>query len=238
MAVSCGEKVIKEEVSVSDTVEAVSEEVKKVVGLEEEKVVSPEVQPETQVGESEVKKEVEDKSEWESLVRDSVVKYTNAAGEGDWDAMLDMTYEMRFEYNTREEILEVLKGIEASGIRVRTVGNEIGHISQPLVSSGKKYVRIETVSEQSMELLRPQLKTNGYVEATTIQLKRSYGEDAVRYDEEKSSFYFTSKQTIMGVSSQEGSWKFIPLDGLVAEKGMVPISVLAKWTADKHSKTN
>jgi len=167
-------------------------------------------------------------------LRDALVRYTDAAGSGQWEAMLDMTYAARFEHTPKQELLNYLKGTEANGIRLRTASTRINEISTPTVSGKEQFIRAETEADQTMELIRPQLRTPEYLDRTQAQLVAACGPDSVRFEEATNTFHFTSTQTLVGIAP-EGSndWGFLPLDSFTAEKGLVPMDILAKWVAEK-----
>ena len=157
---------------------------------------------------------------------DNYLLYSNS---GEWDKLLDMTYPKVFELSSRDQMIESMKQMEASGLKINTKKAEVKSVSEPIVVDEVYYAHLEYEGEIEFILSEEMKAQSGIIFS---QLKDSYNEGEVIFAEDKGAFHIEAIKSMFAISEDnKKTWTFFEYNKNQKEylKELFPEDVLNKF---------
>lgn len=134
---------------------------------------------------------------------DAYVQYTNSS---DWNSLLDMTYPKVFELSSREQMLASMQQMEASGMKITTTKAELKNVSELMELEGSEYMHLSYKGEIQIAIGGILADKSGIIFS---QLKDSYGEGKVKFDEVNNRFDIDAEKSMVAISNDsKKTWKY------------------------------
>jgi hypothetical protein len=146
---------------------------------------------------------------------DAYLQYTNSS---DWNSLLDMTYPKVFELSSREQMLAAMQQMEASGMKITTTRAELKNVSELMELEGAAYMHLSYEGDVQIAIGGILADKSGIIFS---QLKDSYGEGKVKFDEVNNRFDIDAEKSMVAVSTDsKKTWKYFEYNE--SQKAILP----------------
>ena len=138
------------------------------------------------------------------------IEYSNKQ---DWDKAFDLLYPKLFTKVAKQDLMDVMTGMEADGLSLQMANTHITSTSVPVKEGDETFVRVQYVSDLTVNI-----KTGGLydypksIQAIEEQFKATYGATNVKWDAGAKQFHIVANKAMIAIEGQDGAWKLVEVN--------------------------
>jgi hypothetical protein len=146
-------------------------------------------------------------------IQSTLDAFIDLSNKKEWDQAFDLIYPKLFNRVPKQELINVMLGMETDGLTLNMSNTRITSTSVPIEEGTETFVRVEYESDMKVDI-----KPNGMydypksVMAIEQQFKSTYGEENVQWNDKSKSFDIKAKKAMMAVRTGSGSWKLAEIN--------------------------
>ncbi len=141
---------------------------------------------------------------------EAFISYSN---QKEWDKAFDLMYPKLFTKVPKQDLVDLMVGLESEGIVLQLSNLRITSTSVPVVEGGETFVRVEYTADMVVGVkpggmyddLKPIL-------GMTQQFKDTYGAQNVKWSEERKEFQILAHKAMMAIDSDDTGWTLVEIN--------------------------
>jgi hypothetical protein len=141
---------------------------------------------------------------------DAFIEYSN---QQDWDKAFDLLYPKLFTKVPKQDLVDVMMGMEADGMTLHMGSPRITSTSVPVVEGDETFVRVEYDANMDVNI-----KPGGMYDyqkaviSITEQFEATYGASNVKWNADNKRFEIAAHKSMIAVQTGTGSWKLVEIN--------------------------
>lgn len=141
---------------------------------------------------------------------DAFIEYSN---QQDWDKAFDLLYPKLFTKVAKQDLIDVMMGMEADGMTLHMTRPRITSTSVPVTEGNETFVRVEYDANMDVNI-----KTGGMYDyqkaimSITEQFQATYGASNVKWNADYKRFEIAAHKAMMAVQTGTGAWKLVEIN--------------------------
>jgi len=131
----------------------------------------------------------------------------------DWDKAFDLIYPKLFTRVPKQDLIDLMMGMESDGISLRMTNARITSTSVPVTEGEETFVRVEYVSDMNVDITPGGMYDYPKsVQAITEQFQATYGASNVKWVEGSKRFEILASKAVIAVNTGDGGWKLVEIN--------------------------
>ena len=148
--------------------------------------------------------------DYKQVIGAKIDKFISLSNDKKWNEAFDMMYPKLFESVTKEELINMMAEMDASGVEINIPSHEIKSYSVVAIHENEKFVFVEYQANQTLKLseeLTANEETRG---ALMFNLRSSFGTNSVVFDEETKAFNIDANKSLFAIADKNtDNWYLI-----------------------------
>jgi hypothetical protein len=141
---------------------------------------------------------------------DAFVDYSNKK---QWDQAFDLLYPKLFTKVDKQDLVDLMLGMEADGMSIKMSNTRLTSTSAPLKEGTETFVRIAYVGDLNVQIVNGGLyDSQKAVQAIEEQFVATYGKGNVKWDSSKNQFLIVAHKSMIAVDSGNQDWKLVEVN--------------------------
>jgi hypothetical protein len=146
-------------------------------------------------------------------IQSTLDAFIDHSNKKEWDKAFDLLYPKLFNRVPKQELVDLMLGMEADGLSLNMKNTRITSTSVPVEEGNETFVRVEYTSEMDVDIT-----ANGIydypkaVQAIDEQFKSTYGTSNVKWKAEERSFDVMAHKAMMAIKTGNESWKLVEIN--------------------------
>ena len=141
---------------------------------------------------------------------DAFIEHSNKK---EWDKAFDLLYPKLFTKVAKQDLIDLMAGMEADGMSLNMHNTRITSTSVPVEEGNETFVRVEYVADMEVDIM-----TEGkydYPKAITAideEFKSTYGASNVKWVSDNKQFKIIARKAMMAIEIEKGNWKLVEIN--------------------------
>lgn len=141
---------------------------------------------------------------------DSYIQYTN---EKNWDKAFDLLYPKLFTKVPKQDLVDLMVGMEADGLSLSMSNTRITSTSVPMEEGNETFVKVKYQADMDVNI-----KPGGMydypkaVTSITEQFQATYGADNVKWNADNKRFEIIAHKAMIAIRTGAGDWKLVEIN--------------------------
>lgn len=138
------------------------------------------------------------------------IDYSN---QQDWDKAFDLLYPKLFTKVPKQDLVDVMLGMEADGMSLKMTNLRIVSTSVPMIEGNETFVKVKYVADMDVNI-----KPGGMydypksITSITQQFQSTYGADNVKWNAQFMRFEIIANKSMMAIQTGTGAWKLVEIN--------------------------
>ena len=138
------------------------------------------------------------------------IEYSN---QQDWDKAFDLLYPKLFTKVPKQDLVDVMMGMEADGMSLQMTNLRITSTSVPMTEGNETFVKVKYQADMDVNI-----KSGGMydypkaVTSITEQFQATYGADNVKWNADNKRFEIIAHKSMMAIQTGTGAWKLVEIN--------------------------
>lgn len=141
---------------------------------------------------------------------DAFIEHSNKK---EWDKAFDYLYPKMFNRVPKQELVDLMVGMEADGMSLQLDNTRITSTSVPVEEGNETFVRVEYLSDMTVDITPGGIydfpKSTMAIEQ---QFQATYGENNVKWDADRKEFRINARKAMMAIQGVDKSWKLVEIN--------------------------
>lgn len=141
---------------------------------------------------------------------DEFIQYSNKQ---DWDKAFDLLYPKLFTKVSKQELVDLMVGMEADGLMLTMSNTRITSTSVPVVEGNETFVKVNYTADLLVNIM-PKGLYDSYKSMMAIeeQFKATYGVENVQLDENRKEYHIKASKSVMAIKTGQEDWKLVEIN--------------------------
>lgn len=141
---------------------------------------------------------------------DAFIEYSNKQ---DWDKAFDLLYPKLFTKVSKQELVDLMAGMEADGLMLTMSNTRITSTSVPVVEGNETFVKVNYTADLLVNIM-PKGLYDSYKSMMAIdeQFKATYGVENVQLDQNRKEYHIKASKSMMAVKTGTEDWKLVEIN--------------------------
>jgi hypothetical protein len=141
---------------------------------------------------------------------DAFIEHSNKK---EWDKAFDLLYPKLFTKVAKQDLVDLMAGMEADGMSLNMQNTRITSTSVPVEEGNETFVRVEYVADLEVDIM-----TEGMydypkaIAAIDEEFKNTYGGSNVKWVADNKQFKIIARKAMMAIETENGSWKLVEIN--------------------------
>lgn len=136
---------------------------------------------------------------------DAYIQYSNNK---EWDKAFDLLYPKLFTKVAKQDLVDVMLGMEADGMELQLKNTRITSTSVPVEEGNETFVRVEYVSDMEVSIVTDgKYDAPKSIQAIDEQFKHIYGNENVKWDATNKQYKIIAHKAMIAVKTGSDGWK-------------------------------
>ncbi len=141
---------------------------------------------------------------------DQFIRYSN---EKNWDKAFDLMYPKLFTKVSKQELLDIMQGMEADGMEIQVNNARITAMSEPVKEGAETFTRLTYASDIVVQIRKDGIyDAPKPIQAIEQQFKAVYGAENVQWKAEEKKYYIRAAKSMMAIDIGHGDWRLIEIN--------------------------
>lgn len=141
---------------------------------------------------------------------DAFIQYSNNQ---EWDKAFDLLYPKLFTKVSKQDLVDLMIGMEADGLRLTMSKTRITSTSVPVVEGNETFVKVNYTADLLVNILPNGLyDSNKSMLAIDEQFKDTYGVENVKLDQNRKEYHIKASKSMMAIQSGSDDWKLVEIN--------------------------
>jgi hypothetical protein len=141
---------------------------------------------------------------------DAFIEHSNKK---EWDKAFDMLYPKLFTKVPKQELVDLMAGMEADGMSINMQNTRITSTSVPVEEGNETFVRVEYVADLQVDI-KPQgiYDYPKSISAIDEEFRKTYGGSNVKWVADNKQFKIIARKAMMAIETEKGNWKLVEIN--------------------------
>jgi hypothetical protein len=141
---------------------------------------------------------------------DAFIEYSNKQ---EWDKAFDLLYPKLFTKVAKQDLVDVMTGMEADGLMLNMSNTRIISTSAPVVEGNETFVKVNYTADLLVNIM-PKGLYDSYKSMIAIdeQFKATYGVENVQLDQNRKEYHIKASKSMMAIKSGKEDWKLVEIN--------------------------
>jgi hypothetical protein len=141
---------------------------------------------------------------------DAFIEHSNKK---EWDKAFDMLYPKLFTKVPKQELVDLMAGMEADGMSINMQNTRITSTSVPVEEGNETFVRVEYVADLQVDI-KPQgiYDYPKSISAIEEEFRKTYGGSNVKWVADNKQFKIIARKAMMAIETEKGNWKLVEIN--------------------------
>lgn len=146
-------------------------------------------------------------------IESTLNQFIDYSNKQDWDKAFDLLYPKLFTKVAKQDLMDVMTGMEADGLSLQMANTHITSTSVPMKEGEETFVRVQYVSDLTVTI-----KSGGLydypksIQAIEEQFKSIYGASNVKWDPGANQYHIVANKAMIAIQGQTGDWKLVEVN--------------------------
>lgn len=141
---------------------------------------------------------------------DAYIQYSNNK---EWDKAFDLLYPKLFTKVAKQDLVDVMLGMEADGMELQLRNTKITSTSVPVVEGDETFVRVEYVSDMVVSIVTDgKYDAPKSIQAIEEQFTHIYGDGNVKWDVTNKQYKIIAHKAMIAVKTVSDEWKLVEVN--------------------------
>ena len=141
---------------------------------------------------------------------DDFIKYSN---QKDWDKAFNMLYPKLFNRVPKQELVNLMVGMEKDGMALGMRNTRITSTSVPMEEGNETFIRVEYDADMDVNLAAGGIYDHPKaIQAMDEQFKATYGGNNVKWNAEQKTYQIKAHKAMMAIQMADKSWKLVEIN--------------------------
>lgn len=146
-------------------------------------------------------------------IQEKLNTFITLSNEKQWDKAFDLLYPKMFNQVSKEELVNVMTGMESDGMSLHMSNVRITSTSVPVEEGDETFVRVEYAADLTVKILKEGMfDSPKATQAIDEQFRAVYGQHKVNWDNTKSEFNIIAEKSMMAIQSKDGVWSLVEIN--------------------------
>lgn len=146
-------------------------------------------------------------------IEEKLNTFISLSNEKQWDKAFDLLYPKMFNNVSKEELIQLMAGMENDGMALHMSNVRIKSTSVPVEEGDETFVRVEYAADLNVKILKEGMfDSPKATQAIDEQFRAVYGQHKVNWDNAKSEFNIIAEKSMMAIQSKEGVWSLVEIN--------------------------
>ena len=141
---------------------------------------------------------------------DAFIQYSNNQ---EWDKAFDLLYPKLFTKVAKQDLVDMMAGMEADGLILTMSNTRIISTSVPVVVANETFVKVNYTADLLVNIM-PKGLYDSYKSMMAIdeQFKATYGVENVQLDQNRKEYHIKASKSMMAIQSGNEDWKLVEIN--------------------------
>jgi hypothetical protein len=146
-------------------------------------------------------------------IQSSLDAFIQHSNNKEWDKAFDLLYPKLFTRVAKQDLVDLMLGMEADGMSLRMSNTRITSTSVPVVEGNETFVRVEYVADLTVQIEKDGIYDSPKaIQAIDEQFRNTYGQQRVKWNEGKHDFQIIAQKAMMAIQTEDKSWKLVEIN--------------------------
>lgn len=141
---------------------------------------------------------------------DAFIQYSNNQ---EWDKAFDLLYPKLFTKVAKQDLVDLMAGMEADGLMLTMSNARIVSTSVPVVEGNETFVKVNYKADLLVNIMPMGLyDSNKSMMAIDEQFKATYGVENVQLDQNRKEYHIKATKSMMAIKTGNEDWKLVEIN--------------------------
>jgi hypothetical protein len=146
-------------------------------------------------------------------IQSSLDAFIQHSNNKEWDQAFDLLYPKLFTRVAKQDLVDLMLGMEADGMSLKMSNTRITSTSVPVVDGDETFVRVEYVADLTVQIDKDGIYDSPKaIQAIDEQFRNTYGQQRVKWNEGKHDFQIIAQKAMMAIQTADKSWKLVEIN--------------------------
>lgn len=146
-------------------------------------------------------------------IQSSLDAFIQHSNNKDWDKAFDLLYPKLFTKVAKQDLVDLMLGMEADGMSLRMANTRITSTSVPVEEGDETFVRVEYVTDLTVKIEKDGMfDSPKAIQAIDEQFKNTYGAQRVKWNDGKHDFQIIAQKSMMAIQTADKTWKLVEIN--------------------------
>ena len=141
---------------------------------------------------------------------DAFIQYSNNQ---EWDKAFDLLYPKLFTKVAKQDLIDLMTGMEADGLTLNMSNARITSTSVPVVEGNETFIKVNYTADL-LVTIKPKGLYDAYKSMIAIeeQFKATYGVENVKLDQDRKQYQIKASKSMMAIQTGKDDWKLVEIN--------------------------